>query len=260
MANARHYAEYCMRGTGNLPPTLFLVGADGRQVMFMPESLTDIKAKDDFAMMSKLAAVACGATMAVMALESWLKMAWLDAAVANFISTIEKGGLWFSLCSAVVALSIFTLVKERKKHASLNAAFDANASSIGGISAGVIGLVMAIHFFFSPPPEKHTVDFGVNWALENVYRVRQSASEGNIFDSYRIVNQYTERVGSERHFVFDFEANCSLIVSHSMDGAWLENYEHSPNNKLSKSVMISGSVTLVRKGNAWFATKTVHVH
>lgn len=47
----------------------------GRQVMFMPESLTDIKAKDDFATMSKLAAIACGATMAVMALESWLKVA-----------------------------------------------------------------------------------------------------------------------------------------------------------------------------------------
>jgi hypothetical protein len=30
LANARHYAEYCMRGTGNLPPTLFLIGSDGK--------------------------------------------------------------------------------------------------------------------------------------------------------------------------------------------------------------------------------------
>ena len=54
LANARHYAEFCMRGTGNLPPTLFLVGSDGKQVMFMPENLVDVEAKDNFAQMSKL--------------------------------------------------------------------------------------------------------------------------------------------------------------------------------------------------------------
>ncbi len=54
LANARHYAEYCMRSTGNLPPTLFLIGSDGKQVMLMPQNLADEKAKDDFATMSKL--------------------------------------------------------------------------------------------------------------------------------------------------------------------------------------------------------------
>jgi hypothetical protein len=75
LANARHYAEYCMRGTGNLPPTLFLIGGDGKQVMLMPENLADVKAKDDFASMSQLMAIACGATVAVMALEAWAKAA-----------------------------------------------------------------------------------------------------------------------------------------------------------------------------------------
>src|ERR1035441_3673220 len=56
LANARHYAEYCMRGTGNLPPTLFLIGSDGKQVIFMPENLADVKAKNDFAAMSQLMA------------------------------------------------------------------------------------------------------------------------------------------------------------------------------------------------------------
>jgi hypothetical protein len=74
LANARHYAEYCMNGTGNLPPTLFLVGRDGKQVMFMPENLADVQAKDDFAVQSKLMAVVTGATIAVMALEAWVKM------------------------------------------------------------------------------------------------------------------------------------------------------------------------------------------
>ena len=78
LANARHYAEYCMRGTGSLPPTLFLIGSDGKQVMFMPKNLADVKAKDDFATQSKLMAVACGATVAVMALEAWMKTAKAD--------------------------------------------------------------------------------------------------------------------------------------------------------------------------------------
>jgi hypothetical protein len=78
LANARHYAAYCMRGTGNLPPTLFLIGSDGKQVMLMPQNLAAVKAKDDFATQSKLMAVACGATVAVIALEAWMKTAKAD--------------------------------------------------------------------------------------------------------------------------------------------------------------------------------------
>ena len=73
MANARHYAEYCMRGTGDLPPALFLIGSDGKQLMFMPKNLADVKAKNNFAAESQLMAIACGATVAVMALEAWMK-------------------------------------------------------------------------------------------------------------------------------------------------------------------------------------------
>lgn len=75
LANARHYAEYCMRGTGNLPPTLFLIGGDGKQVMFLPQNMAGVQAKDDFATQSKLMALATGATVAVMALEAWVKKA-----------------------------------------------------------------------------------------------------------------------------------------------------------------------------------------
>ena len=64
-----------MRGTGSLPPALFLIGGDGKQIMFMPENLADVQSKDDFANMSKLMAIACGATVAVMLLEAWVKTA-----------------------------------------------------------------------------------------------------------------------------------------------------------------------------------------
>ena len=48
LAQAEHYANYSMRNMGRMPPTLFLVGPDG-PLMFMPESLPDDGAKDDFA-------------------------------------------------------------------------------------------------------------------------------------------------------------------------------------------------------------------
>ena len=75
LANARHYAEFCMRNSGSLAATLLLIGSDGKQVMFMPEKLPDEQAKDDFATTSKLMAIACGATFGVMAMEAWVKMA-----------------------------------------------------------------------------------------------------------------------------------------------------------------------------------------
>jgi hypothetical protein len=43
--------------------------------MFMPKNLADVKAKDDFATMSQLMAIASGATVAVLALEAWMKTA-----------------------------------------------------------------------------------------------------------------------------------------------------------------------------------------
>ena len=89
LANARHYAEYCMRGTGNLPPTLFLIGGDGKQVMFMPQNMADVQAKDDFATQSKLMALATGATVAVMALQAWVPE--LDIAEGHFAMQCRAG-------------------------------------------------------------------------------------------------------------------------------------------------------------------------
>ena len=48
LAQAGHYANFCMRNTGRMPPTLFIIGADG-PLRFTPESLADDSAKDDFA-------------------------------------------------------------------------------------------------------------------------------------------------------------------------------------------------------------------
>ena len=72
LAQAEHYAEYCMRGTGSVTPAVFLVGVDG-PMMFSPQSLADEQAKDDFATSARLMCIAHAATAVVMALEAWAK-------------------------------------------------------------------------------------------------------------------------------------------------------------------------------------------
>ena len=74
LAQAEHYANYSMRNMGRVPPTLFLIGADG-PVMFVPESMADDSAKDDFATTARLMCIAHAASACVMTLEAWAKFA-----------------------------------------------------------------------------------------------------------------------------------------------------------------------------------------
>lgn len=74
LAQAEHYANYSMRNMGRVPPTLFLIGADGL-VLFMPENMADDRAKDDFAATARLMCIAHAASTCVMTLEAWAKFA-----------------------------------------------------------------------------------------------------------------------------------------------------------------------------------------
>src|ERR1017187_5741765 len=74
LAQATHYAEFCMRNSGKMSPTLFLIGADG-PLMFVPASLADADEKDDFAMTARLMCIAHAATATVMTMEAWMKSA-----------------------------------------------------------------------------------------------------------------------------------------------------------------------------------------
>ena len=53
LAQAAHYAGFCMRNNGKMSPTLFLIGADG-PLMFVPASLVDADEKDAFATTARL--------------------------------------------------------------------------------------------------------------------------------------------------------------------------------------------------------------
>ncbi len=74
LAQAEHYANYSMRNLGRVPPTLFLIGADG-PAMFMPKNMADDAAKDDFATTARLMCLAHAASACVMTLETWAKFA-----------------------------------------------------------------------------------------------------------------------------------------------------------------------------------------
>ena len=64
-----------MRKFSRLTPALFLIGADGQLLMFVPDNLADDAAKDDFATTARLVCIAHGATACVMVLEAWVKFA-----------------------------------------------------------------------------------------------------------------------------------------------------------------------------------------
>jgi len=74
LAQAEHYANYSMRNMGRVPPTLFLIGADG-PVLFIPENMAEDSAKDDFATNARLMCIAHAASACVMTLEAWVKFA-----------------------------------------------------------------------------------------------------------------------------------------------------------------------------------------
>jgi hypothetical protein len=74
MVQAGHYAEFCLRNSGTMSPTLFLVGTDG-PMMLIPQAMADERDKDNFANAARLVCIAHNASACVMALEAWLKTA-----------------------------------------------------------------------------------------------------------------------------------------------------------------------------------------
>jgi len=68
-----------MRKIGHVPPTLIAESPKG-PIHFIPSSLADERAKNDFANAARLVCIAFDVTAAVLVLESWMKMAKPDEA------------------------------------------------------------------------------------------------------------------------------------------------------------------------------------
>ena len=73
-AYAEGYAEFAMKNIGRVPPPMLAISPEGL-LHFIPESLEDERAKNDFANIGRLVCAAFGATNMVMILESWVTMA-----------------------------------------------------------------------------------------------------------------------------------------------------------------------------------------
>lgn len=71
---AEGYAEFAMKNIGRVQPTMLAVTTDGL-LHFLPESMADERAKNDFANIGRLICSAYGATSVVMILESWVTLA-----------------------------------------------------------------------------------------------------------------------------------------------------------------------------------------
>lgn len=74
LAQAEHYAWFCMKNSGHMAPTLFLIGEKG-PLMFCPQSLQNIEEKDAFATAARLLCIAQDASAMVIAMEAWMKIA-----------------------------------------------------------------------------------------------------------------------------------------------------------------------------------------
>lgn len=77
LKQARGYAEFAMKKFGNVAPMMIAVTPKG-PIHFVPDNLTDERAKDNFANTARLITTGYGATAAVMILESWMTLAGPD--------------------------------------------------------------------------------------------------------------------------------------------------------------------------------------
>ena len=74
LALAQGYAELAMRNIGHVPPALLADSPTGA-IQFVPHSLKDVRAKDNFANTARLICLGYEVTAAVLVLEAWMKMA-----------------------------------------------------------------------------------------------------------------------------------------------------------------------------------------
>jgi DNA-directed RNA polymerase subunit RPC12/RpoP len=184
------------------------------------------------------------------------KMGWdglgkhVSSAAADF---------WFSLLVLAVFFAVIIFFQKKKTQTFKDAIKAEACYYLSCVVPMFICLHLTISLFYSPPPAKPDVDYGVNWALATDYRIEWQDSRVNIFDVYMLSNQYIETVGPEKHFVYDFIAQCPLIYVR-LDEYGNQSYRQGRGSPNSVMTTLSGSVTLVKKGKMWYYSRTIRVH
>ena len=103
-------------------------------------------------------------------------------------------------------------------------------------------------------------DEPVDWALGQM--IRRGDRNTPLFNSYRLTNQYQEKRGNETTYVYDFEAECRVVLNPSSFDNYGRTYPAQwmqPTNPRSpgETRSFKGSVSLVKKGDQWYARKTL---
>lgn len=114
------------------------------------------------------------------------------------------------------------------------------------------------------PPPKNQIDAAVTWSL-SVHRVDkyEPNRRTNYFESYTIANKYIEKKDGKVSFVYDYAAQVPAAAGlwdgdRSKPIAW-----ETPNGRYNlagdetptsdiRLFKVEGSVTLTRKGEAWY--------
>lgn len=108
-------------------------------------------------------------------------------------------------------------------------------------------------------PQKAEIDQAVDWVLGQL--IRREDKSTPLSDSYRVTNQYQEQRGNETAFVYDFDAECRVVLNPSSFDNYGRTYPAQwvqPTDPRSPAQHRSfqGSVTLVKKGQKWYFRKT----
>lgn len=74
LSEGTRYAEFCMRNSGQIPPTMF-AQTDQGLLIFMPDGMKDAQAKDDFVTKVRLIAASYDTSAVVLVLEAWVTTA-----------------------------------------------------------------------------------------------------------------------------------------------------------------------------------------
>jgi hypothetical protein len=80
LARAEVFASFSMRMRNKVPPALIAVGPSG-SIFFVPSTMDDVRAKDNFANVARLICIAHGATAAVLIIEAWMSVAAADGSL-----------------------------------------------------------------------------------------------------------------------------------------------------------------------------------
>lgn len=107
----------------------------------------------------------------------------------------------------------------------------------------------------SPPTEE--INKGVNWALSASVGWRDK--ERNLFESFKITNQYTEKRKDGVACIYDFKAECRVTEKSQTDrfGNWKSVWDQGEGTPKDQSKAYTGTFTLIKKGDKWYRQETV---